>query len=318
MRAGGRTIGRLLCVTLIAACTGMALGTSIAGAAAVLPPELVAIEQHTNELKLTSLRFTLKESTVVPGGEHEVAKLLKLLGEDSTTTGEETLAPAAANVSLDLFGLRLTVRSVAGVDYAYIGKLARFDHDRPWIRLGRGGLGELFTVNGHPTPIKAGATPQSSVPPLAEPPFSALENELAGAHEVRVLGAGTVSGQPVTSFLAVLEPGQLEGQKRVPLKSPPTPAQLPTTTLEVAFAPSGLPVRMIVRAQDSQLTDTGTLEIPAVNFPLVIDAPAKARTVGIRAYRRLARQSEAAERHSKKKPVVTVLPQSSGSRRSKQ
>jgi len=298
MRAGGRSIGRLVCLALIGACTGLALGTTVANAAAVLPPELVALEQHTSELKLTSLRFTLGESTIVPGGDHEVAKLLKLLGGDSTTTGEETLAPPAANVSLDFLGLRLTARIVTGVDYVYIAKLARLDHGRPWIRLGRGGLGELFTVNGHPAPIKKDATPPSSVPTLAEPPFAALEKDLAGAREVHVVGPGTVDGQPVTSFVAVLEPSQLEGEKR-PLLKPAL--ALPTTTLEVSFAQSGLPVRTIIRAQDSQFTDTETLEIPTVNFPLVIDAPPAARTIGIRAYQRLARRSEAMERKRRKK-----------------
>lgn len=316
MRGGRRSVGRLVCLALIGAYIGLTLGTTVANAAAVLPPELVALEQRTSELKLTSLRFTLAQSTSVPG--HEVAKLLKLFGADSTTTGEETLAPPAANVSLDFLGSRLTARTVAGVDYVYVAKLSRLDHGRPWIRLGRGGLGELLTVNGHSAPIKPGATPQSSVPTLAEPPFAALEKDLAGAREIHAVGPGTADGQPVTSFLAVLEPSQLESGERSPSKPPPTPAQLPTTTLEVAFAHSGLPVRTIIRAQDSQLTDTETLEIPAVNFPLVINAPLEARTIGIRAFRRLERLSEAAERRSQKKPAVELLPQPSGSRRSKQ
>jgi hypothetical protein len=302
MHERGRSIGRLFCLALIAASVGLTLSAAVASGAAVLPPELVALEQHTSELKLTSLRFTLDESSTVPGGGHEIAKLLKLLGSDSTSTGEETLVPPAANVSLDFLGSRLTARTVAGVDYVYIGKLARLDHGRPWIRLGHGGLDELFTVNGHPAPIKKDATPQSSVPTLAEPPFGALEKDLAGAREVQAVGAGTVGGQPVTSFVAVLEPPQLEGEKPSTLKAAPTPAlRPPTTTLEVSFAQSGLPVRTIIRAHDSQLTDTETLEIPEVNFPLVIAAPAEARTIGIRAFRRLERRSEAMERKRRKK-----------------
>jgi hypothetical protein len=300
MHERGRSIGRLFCLALIAASTGLTLTAALASGAAVLPPELVALEQHTSELKLTSLRFTLDESTIVPGGDHEIAKLLKLLGSDSTTTGEETLVPGAANVSLDFLGTRLTVRTVAGVDYVYIGKLARLDHGRPWIRLGSGGLDELFTVNGHPAPIKKDATLRSSVPTLAEPPFGALEKDLAGAREVQAVGAGTVDGQPVTSFVAVLEPSQLEGEKPSALKAAPTPPP-PTTTLEVSFAQSGLPVRTVIRAQDSKLTDTETLEIPEVSFPLVIAAPAEARTIGIRAFRRLERRSEAMARERRKK-----------------
>jgi hypothetical protein len=111
---------------------------------------LLALEQKMGELKVSSLRFTLQRSVVVPHGEHEVSRLLKLFGLDSRTSGEATTAPAAANVSLDFFGQRLTLRSVGGAVYVYFGKLARYDHERPWIRLGRGGLAELFTVNGHP------------------------------------------------------------------------------------------------------------------------------------------------------------------------
>ncbi len=92
MHERGRSYrGWLFCLALIAASIGVTLSAALANAAAVLPPELVALEQHTSELKLTSLRFTLAESTIVPAGEHEITKVLKLLGSDSTTTGEETL-----------------------------------------------------------------------------------------------------------------------------------------------------------------------------------------------------------------------------------
>lgn len=268
----------------------------------MLPPELVALERHTSELKLTSMRFVLRQSTIFPATDHEVAALVKLFGGDATTTGDETFAPAAANVSLIWFGHKLTLRTVGGHDYAYNAEFGRGDHGRPWIRLGRGGLDELLMVNGHPLPSKQNAMPNSGVPTGAEPPFAALEKDLAGAREVHPVGAGIVDGQPVMSFLAALEPSQLEGGGDKPLASGPLPAPAPPQgTLEVSFTQSGLPLRTISSVHDSQLTATATLEIPAVNFPLVIHAPPAARTIGIRSFQRIARQSEAKERKRRKK-----------------
>jgi hypothetical protein len=97
-------------------------------------------------------------------------------------------------------------RSVGGTVYVYFGKLAGYDHGRPWVRLGRAGLAELFTVNGHPLRPSA----KTTEPKLAEPPFAALATSLAGAREVREQGPGTLDGLPVTRFLAILELAQLK------------------------------------------------------------------------------------------------------------
>jgi hypothetical protein len=297
MCAGGRSIGRLVCLVVIGAVAGLTLSATVANAAAVLPPELVAIEQHTSELKLMSLRFVLRESTVFPAGDHELAALVKLFGGEETTTGEETLAPAASNVSLIWFGQRLTLRTVGGHDYAETPRFGQVDHGRPWVKLGRGGLDELLTIGGRPFPVAQNAKPTSGVPTDAQPPFAALERELSGAREVHAAGEGDVNGQSVTSFAAVLEPSQLEGAGGKPLVSRSLPAPAPPTgTLDVSFAANGLPLSIVIRVQDPQLTDTATLEIPAVDFPLVIQAPPAARTIGIRSFQRFARQSEASKR----------------------
>ncbi len=265
------------------------------------------------ELKVNSLRFSFGTSTAMPSGERKVSRLFKLIGLESHTSGEATIAPAAANVSLEFFGQTLTLRSINGTVYVYFGKLARADHDRPWIRLGRGGLSELFAVNGHPVRKSAKTTePQLAEPKLAEPPFAVLATLLAGAREVREVGPATVDGQQVTSFLATLEPAQLKSEALASvsrLQLPPSPP--PTVTLEVSLTPNGLPLRTVISSRTtipelhSAVTGlTYTLESPAVNFPLVIEAPPPAQTIDVRQIRKLGRQArkEKQARKAKKKP----------------
>jgi hypothetical protein len=262
----------------------------------VLPPSLVLLEQKMGELKITSLRFSEQASVAVPHGDHKILSLLKLFGLGSRNSGEVTIAPPAADLTLSLFGQPLTLRAVGETTYLYLAKLAAVDHDRPWIMLGRGGLGELFTVNGHPVKAPASTKPKIAEPTLAEPPFAALQEKLAGAREVRELGPGTLDGQPVTRFLAILKPSQpVSGRKfgtAHPLRRPaPTPA---TTTLELSLAQSGLPVQTKVVVQHAGVTTTDTLEIPAINFPLVIEAPPAAQTITLA-------ELKALERHHKHK-----------------
>jgi hypothetical protein len=256
----------------------------------------VALEQKMGELKITSLRFSEQTSVAVPHRDHKILSLLKLFGLGSRNFGEVTIAPPAANLTLSLFGQPLTLRAVGEATYLYIAKLAAVDHDRPWIMLGRGGLGELFTVNGHPVKAPASTKPKIAEPTLVEPPFAALQKMLAGAHEVRELGPGTLDGQPVTRFLAVLKPSQLASDRKLGTAHPlrratSTPA---TTTLELSLAPSGLPVQTKIVGQDAGVTTTDTLEIPAINFPLVIEAPPAAQTITLA-------ELKALERHHKRK-----------------
>jgi hypothetical protein len=297
----------VVCVALVAsqcAILGSAAGVPAAAAAATLPPSLVALEQKTAELQVTTLRFSLQTSITAPKDEHQLASLLKLFGLDSKISGEVTIEPSASNVTFDLFTLPLTLRTVGKATYVYIAKLARYDHGRPWIELGPGGLGELFTVNGKPPTPSQPVKPQTQEPSLAEPPFTTLQKELAEAREVRELGPGTLDGQPVTRFLAVLERAQLKSEalasaaRRPRVHNPPPP---PTATLEVSLSPTGLPMRTVIAESAGGLTTSATLEIPAVNFPLVIEAPPAAQTLSIVAYRKLERRVKARERRRERK-----------------
>jgi hypothetical protein len=267
-----------------------------------VPATLQALEQKMGELKITSMRFSAQTSITVPRRERELRRLLQLLGGGSTQiSGEETLSPPAGNVTITLLGHPLTLRVVGKTVYSYLPALARVDHGRPWVRLGNAGLEELFTVNGKHVFEPAKTTePQIGEPSLAEPPFVGLQKELAGAREVRELGVGTLYGQPVTSFLAVLEPEQLKGKllasasRRLPSRQPPT------ATLEVSLTQNGLPLRTVITEHDAGVTTSVTLDIPAINFPLAIEAPPAAQTIGVARLRVLERRER--RRHSKHKP----------------
>jgi len=231
-----RAVSVVCVLAASAVCPAPIVGASLpvaTGAAAELPSGLPTLEQKMGELKISSLRFSLQKSVSVPPGDRELQRLFKLLGLDSRTSGEATTTPAAANVSLGFFGQTLSTRSVGNTVYLYFAKLAHYDHGRPWVRLGRGGLAELLRAHGHSRLPGAKTTePKPAEPKLAEPPFAALASTLAGAREVHELGLETVDGQSVTSFLAILEPAQLKSKSLASTSSLLPAAQPPSATLE--------------------------------------------------------------------------------------
>ncbi len=271
-----------------------------APAHAPLPASLLALEHKMEELQVTSMRFSAETSFVLSRGSHKLEKLLKLL-LSTGVSGEETFSPAAGNVTFTLFGHPFKLRIVGNTAYLYFRALARHDHGRPWIKLGPGGLFELFKVNGkHVKPPKA---PESKVdqPALAEPPFTGLRKALAGAEEVRETGTSTLYGQPVTSFLAILEPEQLEHEKDLASTSRRRPSpQPPMVTLETSLAQNGLPVRTVLAEHGEGLTLTATIDIPAINFPLMVDAPPASQTISIARLRKLERRARR-RHHAKRK-----------------
>lgn len=279
--------------------TAPAVATEPASSHAPLPASLPALEQKMEELQVTSMRFSAETSFAVSRGNHKFKKLLKLL-LSTGLSGEETLSPVAGNVTFTLFGHPFKLRIVDNATYLYFRALARHDHGRPWVKLGPGGLFELFKVNGKH--VKTPKTPGSKIgqPTLAEPPFTGLRTALAGAEEVRETGTGTLYGQPVTNFLAILEPEQLEHEKDLASISRRLPApQPPMVTLETSLAQNGLPVRTVIAEHSEGLTVSATVNIPAINFPLVIEAPPVTQTISVGQLRRLERSRSRRRGHSK-------------------
>jgi hypothetical protein len=115
---------------------------------------------------------------------------------------------------------------------------------------------------------------------------------------VRELGPGTLYGQPVTSFLAVLEPEQLKREHLASAARLRLPApQQPTATLEASLAQDGLPVRTVITEHDQGTVISATMEIPAINFPLVIEPPSASQTITMRELKKLERQARKHSHH---------------------
>jgi hypothetical protein len=98
-------------------------------------------------------------------------------------------------------------------------------------------------------------------------------------------------------FVAVLEPPQLKGGALAQLSRLLAPPQPITATLEVALTPSGVPIRTVLTAHISELTNSTVIEVPAVNFPLVIEAPPAAQTITAR---QLVAHEKRASKHAHK------------------
>ena len=71
-------------------------------------------------------------------------------------------------------------------------------------------------------------------------------------------------------------------------------------TLETSSAQNGLPVRTVIAERSEGLTVSATVNIPAINFPLVIEAPPASRTISIGQLRKLERRARR-RHHSKRK-----------------
>ncbi len=292
-------------VLALAGASGVASAAEPAPAPALahppLPPSLVGLEQKAEELKVTSLRFVAQSSVTLPRSDHQALRVLKALGADSQISGEETFSPAAGNVTFSLLGHPFTLRVVGKTTYVYLRALGRVDHGRPWIKLGRDGFAELITEeNGKPLKPSKTSAPTIGAPALAEPPFTGLRKTLAGAEEVRETGTATLYGQPVTDFLAILEPEQLKRESLASMSHLLPPRQLPTVTMEVSLAQNGLPVRTVITTHDKGTTVTATVNIPAINFPLVIEAPPASQTVNVAQLRKLERRARR-HHHAKRK-----------------
>jgi hypothetical protein len=273
-----------------------------AKSAAVLPAALVALEQKTAELKITSLLFSLHISIQAGGHSKGIDKLLKLF--DITASGEVSVSPSAAIVTLQLFGATFHVRVLGNVVYVEVPGLGPHDGGRPWVKLEGGNLGELFAPPGKHR-AKPPTTPAPVVPRLAEPSFTALERALSEAREVKELPAGSIEGQVVSRFLAVLSPTQLkEGSPLAEAsraggdaarKRPHTPASPPT--LEVSLAQSGLPLRTVITQSEGKLKLTAQLDIPVINFQLQVAPPPTRHTINLSKFRMLSKRAAEGAKH---------------------
>ena len=258
-----------------------------------IPPDLAALEQKMGELRVNTERFTLK--TAVSGLKlpHGLGAILSLL--ELSISGEASRSPMASNITLKLAGHAAYVRQVGSTAYLYLPSFAPHDGGRPWIVAGTSEGGPLF--GGSPgslyDPVAGSQEEASPLDALSngDDGFAGLIKAVNGALSVSELGAGTVDGQSVLGFRAVLDPSAFEPK---PSKSvgqhPPIKVRVrvrpvkPTLGLEVFIAADGLPVHTVVTETTTSgggraVRLTATLDLPEINFPLVIEAPPASQTI---------------------------------------
>jgi hypothetical protein len=263
--------------------------------AVALPADLVALAQKMEGLSLSSERFRLRTAISALAGAHVPRDELRLLALfDIDLSGEATSSPPSGSFRLTILGHTLTLRVVGRTSYLYEPALARRDGGRPWIRLGRSGLGSLFGA-GALAPVPASGNGHS---------FSRLAGLLRHAVSVRELGPGTVDGQAITGFRMALDESALqEGGSARPSAPRPITERIglaaaaqpsPAITLEIMIAPSGLPVQTRVEVASEGLSFGALDDLYAVNFPLSVRAPPKRRTIGLAALRRLGQRRRGA------------------------
>ena len=244
-----------------------------------LPPDLLALTQKMEALRVSSERFRLRAALTLSGRHvsREEQAFLKLLSID--LAGEATLSPPAGSFTLTLLGHTFKLRIVHGAVFLYERKLARRDGGRPWIDLGRRGLGPLTQ-----------GLPSSAVATT----FQSLARALRGAQSASELGQGIVDGLPVTGFRATVAASALE-EPPAPAKpssilegifaqsaAAPSAGGTPTSAVvEALIAPSGLPVSTHISASSEEGSSSALLEVFAINFALRVQAPPRRQTIGL-------------------------------------
>jgi hypothetical protein len=257
-----------------------------------LPPDLAALAGKMEAVRSISERFRLRTGISSAGARlpREAESFLRIF--DFDISGEVVNAPPAASFTITLLGHTLRIRVVHADVYLYEPAITKRDGGRPWVNLGRHGLSGLLTGLSSPG-LPAGSGSAS---------FKSLVTTLRGARSVTELGPGTVDGQAITGFRAMLAPSALEeppkpeGPRNIlsgilsrAHRAPATTGAPPSAALEVFIAPSGLPVRTRISATGEGVTVTALLDIFAINFPLTVKPPPKAQTIDLATARKLSR-----------------------------
>jgi hypothetical protein len=263
----------------------------------VVPPDLVALSQKMQTLQIHSERFALRLSLAVSHAHLPRRVEAGLQKFEFHISGEVGDAPPAATLTLSLPGHAAGARLANGIAYGYDPALARLDHGRPWLELGRGGLDRILGPGGEKFASGIGVSS-----------LKRLLTALAGARSITELGPSTVDNQAVTGFAATVASSALE-EPAPPVNGKPqgpfTPlgvgssaAEPPgTASLELFIAPSGLPVQTRIRQREEGVTATASYDIYAVNFPLSVQPPPKAQTISERALRAIERKRQAHRKH---------------------
>jgi hypothetical protein len=258
---------------------------------ASIPPDLSALEEKTRALQVTSLRMSLRTSFDLAGKGFPKA-FAKLL--DFSVEGVETVSPPAAAVTVVLFGVPLRLRVVGSHVYLFSWALGRHDGGHPWVQLEKGPFGKLLGGSGN------GA--KGPVGPSGEERFGALLTYVNEGKNIRELPASILDGQAVTGFEEEPEGSKVPsgasgalgafsasaGHKpKTKPKPKPKPIPKPKTTLQIYFAASGAPVRVLLTSGVGRSVLSVLADYPAINFPYTIPPPPPGHVISERELRKL-------------------------------
>jgi hypothetical protein len=254
------------------------------------PPELLALTAKMEALTVETERVSLTESIAVLGHGPEAALLRKLVGAFGVSvSGEVRRNPEEGSLTITLFGVRLRVLALPGHTYLFGGaRLARRDGGRPWVDLGSKGLGAL---------LPTGRTKTVSTP--GAPTFARIATILRAPIAVTTLGGGTIDGVTVSGFRETLDPKVFEAPASLAGIAPTgsfatratrAAAESPSVTAEAFIAADGLPVRTRFVQVSGPVHLLVQVDIPAIDFPLTLEAPKPAQVIDLAALKRLERE----------------------------
>ncbi len=253
------------CLALAGAAAAFGGAPSVAGAAAVLPPELQTLEQKAQTLHIASERFTLTFAIKEPSGKQTTL----------TSIGTGRISPPEAQLVETVGSKRLVVRALGNDLYESVPGLARLDGGRPWVHVRESALSEQTGVN-------FAAAPQN----LTES-FSLINSASEGVQEV---GPATVDGQSTTEFTASVDLAQLLSRFGTKLVQKLQSVGVRNASLELYLAPSGLPVRASITIPVEGGSITTTSDILATEVPVSVKAPPARETISESEFEKLRRK----------------------------
>lgn len=242
---------------------------------AALPAQLQALEQKMAALRLTSERFSIVSRGFINLTNEDNGKPegpTRRVSLDASETGEVALPSHDADISLVRHSGASREIHLGSTTYAYMPKLARFDGGRPWVRSHVAG-GFEYPFEGGSGEVDAGGTG----------PYAQLLNLLATATgNVVVSGPLTVDGQQAYEFEVSVNPldlvGGLTQEDLQRLKADPV-----VDRLTLYITESGLPVRVVEDEHNNpganSIASYATIDVLAVNAPVVIKAPPAVKTI---------------------------------------
>lgn len=258
------------------ALAGTPLGVAPAGcpsapttgpAHATIPPKLQLLEQKAKHLKLSSIRLSYRLALASPTAMliFDDITVAKLFPRESTTT--LTLEGHGKSGKAERETHRIL--EIGDVTYRYEPDLTHGDGGRPWVR--------------EPHARSQNGSRSISLSPSIE--------RLDEAQSIVEMGTANIDGQPVSRFTAIFAPGAYS-QSELPFGELLENACSEPVQIDLALAPSGLPVRVSVSdhylRSNEAIATTATTQVLAIDFPFpALKPPPRKRTISADALQRL-------------------------------